>query len=278
MSNLKRAQAVRKNDLAPTEAPAIELRDVRKVFQTKNKATPTIALDGISFTVERGEFVSLLGESGCGKSTALSCAAGLLDVDSGTINVQGRAATSGRRDVGVMFQRAALLPWKTVFDNVALPFRVFKEWNAEARQRCIETIEMVGLGESSSLYPWQLSGGMQQRVSLARILAYGPEVKLMDEPFGALDEFTRERLNIELSRIHEVGGHTVLFVTHSITEAVLLSDRVIVMGRNPGRIVGEVQIGLPRPRRANMASSPEFALECARVRTLLGTDREQALE
>ncbi len=243
------------------------LRDVVKSFGLP--AGRLDVLDGMTASLRRGEFVSIVGPSGCGKSTFLNIAAGLVEADDGEISLAGRPAHAGRRDVGIMLQNPSLLPWRTVFENAMLPYVIFRKVDGCARQRVREALDLVGLTKFADVYPWQLSGGMQQRAALARLFAYRPAIQLMDEPFGALDELTRERLNIELARIHETYGATVLLVTHGIQEAVLLSDRTLVMTPRPGRLVGEVVVDLPRPRRAAMVDTPEFAERCKYVRTLL---------
>lgn len=245
----------------------ISMRAVRKSFRTQTSSIDV--LPGIDCSVREGEFVSIVGPSGCGKSTILKIAAGLLEPEGGSVLLAGQAAKAGRRDVGIMLQSPALLPWRTVLTNVLLPFVMYGEAK-KARQRAVEVVEMVGLADFMDAYPWQLSGGMQQRASLARLLAVDPHIQLMDEPFGALDELTRERLNLELCRIHELDHKTVLFVTHSVREAVFLSDRVLVMTARPGKIAGEVDIGLPRPRRIGMVDDLLFAEASKRVRKLLG--------
>jgi NitT/TauT family transport system ATP-binding protein len=253
--------------------PAILASSVTKRFRPRSSTgRALVALDGVSLSVAQGEFVSVLGESGCGKSTLLKIAAGLTRPDAGRVELLGMPAREGRRDIGIMLQTPALLPWKNVLDNVALPFRVFGEANDRTTQLSQEMIDLVGLTDFERHYPWQLSGGMQQRVSLARLLVYRPPVKLMDEPFGALDEFTRERLNLELARIHEDGQHTILFVTHSIPEAVLLSDRIVVMHSRPGRVAGEVRVALPRPRRSSLIGTPAFGRLIQDVKGLLNPD------
>ena len=262
-------------DATSPETQHLILRDVVKSF-----ALPTGRMDvlrGMTAVLRRGEFVSIVGPSGCGKSTFLKIAAGLDEADSGETSLAGQPASPGRRDVGIMLQNPSLLPWRTVFQNALLPYVIFRDVGRCARERVREALELVGLTNFADAYPWQLSGGMQQRAALARLFAYRPAIQLMDEPFGALDELTRERLNIELARIHEAYGATVLLVTHGIQEAVLLSDRTLVMTPRPGRLVGEVVVDLPRPRRAALVDTPEFAERCKHVRSLLeqGSSAEQ---
>jgi NitT/TauT family transport system ATP-binding protein len=249
------------------------LRDVVKSFRIRSAPVPV--LDRMTARLRRGEFVSIVGPSGCGKSTLLKIAAGLIEADGGRVVLADQPACAGRRDVGIMLQNPSLLPWRTVAQNALLPYVIFRSVDAQARARVAEALALVGLEKFADAYPWQLSGGMQQRAALARLFAYRPAIQLMDEPFGALDELTRERLNLELSHIHETHGATVLLVTHGIQEAVLLSDRTLVMSPRPGRLVGEVVIDLPRPRRASMVDSPAFADHCKHIRTLLEQGSEE---
>jgi NitT/TauT family transport system ATP-binding protein len=260
-------------------SPAMEVSELGKIYQTRNGAVE--AVRRATFSVSRGEFVSLVGPSGCGKSTILHILAGLLDFDGGDVKVAGTPAKAGRRDVGIMLQRPVLFPWRTVMQNVLLPTQVFKLARRGAqrdavRERAAELIKLVGLQGFEEKYPWELSGGMQQRASLARLLVFEPEILLMDEPFAALDEFTRERLNSELARLHETLGRTVLYVTHNIQEAVFLSDRVVVMKPRPGEVLEVVDITLERPRRIEMVAEAETAALVARIRKRLGFEEEDA--
>ena len=219
----------------PAES-AVEVRGVDKVFETRTGQVQ--ALDGIDLTVAAGEFVSLIGPSGCGKSTLMRLIADLDDPTAGTLTVFGKSSRQARLDqeYGIAFQQAGLLPWRTVAANVALPLELHGVASADRRSRVAQLLEMVGLGDFADRYPDQLSGGMQQRVAIARALAEQPRLLLMDEPFGALDEMTREKMQTELVRISAETGAAVVFVTHSIPEAVFLSDRVVVMSPRPGRI------------------------------------------
>jgi len=260
-------------------SPAIEIKDLGKIYQTRHGAVE--AVRSATFSVDRGEFVSLVGPSGCGKSTILHIVAGLLEFEGGEVRMAGKPANAGRRDVGIMLQRPVLFPWRTVTQNVLLPTRVFKidrrgEQREAVRRRAAELIKLVGLEGFEEKYPWELSGGMQQRASLARLLVFEPEILLMDEPFAALDEFTRERLNSELARLHEQLGRTVLYVTHNIQEAVFLSDRVVVMKPRPGEVLEIVDIPLERPRRIEMVAETETAALVARIRRKLGFEQEEA--
>jgi NitT/TauT family transport system ATP-binding protein len=251
-----------------SRSPVVETRGLNKIFRVSG-ATVT-ALRDINVAVFPGEFVSFVGPSGCGKSTLLNIVAGLMPATSGEAFLHGDAVLEPSRKVGFMFQTPVLLPWRTVEKNVLLPAEVFgMDVNAH-RDRARAVIEAVGLGEFINAYPRQLSGGMQQRVALARVLAYEPEVLLMDEPFGALDEFTREAMNLELMRITRPRGITVLFVTHNISEAVFLSDRVVVMTPRPGQVSGIVAVDLPRPREIEMMHDAKFTDLTFEVRNLLG--------
>jgi NitT/TauT family transport system ATP-binding protein len=237
------------------QAAAVSLRDVSKSF----KAGVT-AVQGIDLEVQSREFVSLIGPSGCGKSTLLRIIGDLIEPSAGTVEVNGKAAHRARldHDYGIVFQEAVLYDWRTVAKNIALPLELLK-WSRERRSnRVKELLELVELEGFENHHPWQLSGGMQQRVSIARALSFEPALLLMDEPFGALDEMTRERLNMELLRIWEASGSTIVFVTHSIPEAVFLSTRVVVMSARPGRVAGVVEVDLPQPRSARTREEARF--------------------
>lgn len=229
-----------------------------------------VALQGVDLSVRRGEFIAFVGPSGCGKSTFLNMVAGLLPPTSGEVLVNGVPVCEPSRQVGFMFQTPVLLPWRTVEKNVLMPAEVFGMMGSEIREKALSVIDAVGLGGFLNAYPHQLSGGMQQRVALARVLTYEPEVLLMDEPFGALDEFTREAMNLELMRITQAAGITVLFVTHNIAEAVFMSDRVVVMTPRPGKVSGVVEVGLPRPREISLMQQQMFADLIFEVRGILG--------
>ncbi len=251
---------------------ALELHGVRKSFGRRKR--PMVALDGVSFSVAAGEFVTLIGPSGCGKSTLLRTVAGLLPVDAGEVLVAGSPPDQARRakQFGLVPQRPALLPWRTVRQNVRLLTEVNKGAEAHATLRPDETealLREVGLGEFLGAYPGELSGGMQQRVALVRAFALGAPILLMDEPFAALDEMTREDMRFLLLRLWEHAGPTVLFVTHHIPEAVILADRVIVMGARPGRILAQERVELSRPRSASQEDTPEFLAHVRRVRAAL---------
>jgi NitT/TauT family transport system ATP-binding protein len=234
----------------------VSLRDVTKSFGQGG----VTALQSIDLDIRAGEFVSLIGPSGCGKSTLLRIVADLVEPSAGVVEVNGKPARQARldRDYGFVFQDAVLYDWRTVRKNIALPLELMG-WDGGARERRVEElldlVELSGFGDHR---PWQLSGGMQQRVAIARALSFAPALLLMDEPFGALDEMTRERLNAELLRIWEQSGSTVVFVTHSIAEAVFLSTRVAVMSRRPGRIAAVVDVDLPQPRTADTREETRF--------------------
>ena len=234
----------------------VSLRSVTKTFG----AGGVTALQSIDLDVAPGEFVSLIGPSGCGKSTLLRVVGDLVEPSSGTVVVNGKAARRARRDgdYGIVFQDPVLYDWRTVSKNIALPLELLGWDKARRSQRVEELLDLVELQGFGGHHPWQLSGGMQQRVSIARALSFSPALLLMDEPFGALDEMTRERLNGELLRIWEASGSTVIFVTHSIAEAVFLSTRVVVMSRRPGRIAATVDVDLPQPRNADTREEPRF--------------------
>lgn len=251
-----------------SSAPVIEARSLAKTFHVGGKAV--VALEGVDLAIRPGEFISFVGPSGCGKSTLLNMIAGLLPQTSGQALVHGEPVVEPSKRVGFMFQAPVLLPWRTVESNVLMPAEVFGLKVADVRDKARAVLETVGLGDFTSAYPKQLSGGMQQRVALARVLTYEPEVLLMDEPFGALDEFTREAMNLELLRITRAAGITVLFVTHNISEAVFMSDRVVVMTPRPGKVSGIVDIPLPRPREIEMMHQPVFTDLNFQVRSILG--------
>ncbi|MCB0979780.1 MAG: ABC transporter ATP-binding protein [Acidimicrobiaceae bacterium] len=255
---------------ATAAADAVVLRGVSKHFNTGRKGT-VHALDDVDLTIRRGEFVSLIGPSGCGKSTLLRLIANLIEPTAGEVVVNGKPARQARRDqdYGMAFQQAGLFDWRTVARNVELPLEM-KGWDkARRRERSAEMLRMVKLDDFGRHMPWQLSGGMQQRVAIARALASHPPLLLMDEPFGALDEMTREHMQAELLSICASQGTTVVFVTHSIPEAVYLSDRVVVMSARPGRITEIVPIGLGAGRDDATRDRPEFFAGVTAVREAL---------
>jgi NitT/TauT family transport system ATP-binding protein len=250
-------------------APAVELVKVAKTFNP-GRPGKIEALFDISMVIERGEFVSLIGPSGCGKSTLLRLIANLTDPTAGQLAVNGKAARQARldQDYGMAFQQAGLFEWRTVSKNIELPLEL-RGWDRARRQaRAAEMLTLVKLEDFADHHPWELSGGMQQRVAIARALAFDPPLLLMDEPFGALDEMTREHMQAELNRICEATGTTAVFVTHSIAEAVFLSDRVVVMSPRPGRVVTVVEVGLG-DRVEDTRETPEFFKKITEVREAL---------
>jgi NitT/TauT family transport system ATP-binding protein len=251
-------------------AHLIEGTEIDKVYATATG--PLVALTDVSFGIEEGEFISLVGPSGCGKSTLLSILGGLEQKTDGTLVLAGQHHNSPRRDIGMMFQTSVLFPWRTIRQNVRLPGEILGLDRKQQEARTDELLDMVGLNGFGDRFPSELSGGMRQRVALARLLAHDPRVLLMDEPFGALDEFTRETMNVELLRIWEKTGKTVVFVTHNIGEAVFLSDRIFVMTPRPGRLEGVVEVDLPRPRKTEMMRSPRYSELVFDIRRMLGVD------
>jgi len=244
---------------APTDQPVVSLDGVGKTFSRGDQET-TVALEGIDLRIGRGEFVSLIGPSGCGKSTLLRVIGDLIHPTVGTVLVNGKPAAKARldRDYGMVFQAPVLFEWRTIAGNVELPLEILGKPAAERKARAKEMLDLVDLGGFAGHSPSQLSGGMQQRVAIARALAFEPALLLMDEPFGALDEMTRERMNAEVLRIWERTGTTIVFVTHSIPEAVFLSSRVVVMSARPGRITKVIDIDLPRPRSEDTRESARY--------------------
>lgn len=248
----------------------VSMAGVTKIFG-KGEAHQVVALEDIDLTIEAGEFISLIGPSGCGKSTLLRLIGDLTPPSMGSITVNGKDAHQARidRDYGMVFQAPVLYDWRSVAANVQLPLELMGYGRQEREKRAREMLELVELGEFGRHYPWQLSGGMQQRVSIARALAFKPAILLMDEPFGALDEMTRERMNMELHNIWRRTKITVVFVTHSILEAVYLSTRVIVMSARPGRIAEGMRIDLPTPRNVETREDTRFFEYATGVREAL---------
>ena len=242
----------------------IAVRGLDKRYETA--AGPVVALQGIDFSIGEGEFVAVVGPSGCGKSTLLKILAGLLPVSSGEARLRGTPITGARRDIGVVFQSPVLFPWRTVLGNVLLPADVQRLDRPRLTRTAEELLALVGLDGFERRYPWELSGGMQQRVSIVRALIHDPAILLMDEPFGALDAMTREQMNLELQRIWMEKRKTVLFITHSIAEAVFLADRVLVMTSRPGRILDIVDVTIPRPRPLDAMTTQEFGEHVRRIR------------
>src|SRR5438309_8458204 len=252
---------------------ALSARGVRMEYRDRQSDARLVAIEAMDLDVRDGEFVSLLGPSGCGKSTFLKIVNGLLKATAGEIRL--RRDGSGREDA-MVFQDAALFPWYSVLDNVAYGLVCAGVSNKEARRRAAPLIELVGLSGFETKYPYQLSGGMQQRANLARALAVDTPVLLMDEPFASLDAQTREVMQAELLRIWNAAKKTVLFVTHQIDEAVYLSDRVVVMAARPGKVIADIEIDLPRPRPLSVKRTPEFAVYEERIWRLIAGEYEQA--
>ena len=255
----------------PSAAPDDVLIAIDQLSKTYVSASGAAvhALSRISLDIKPGEFVCVVGPSGCGKSTLLRLLAGLDGYSDGRLLLDGEAVAGPSRKVGVVFQAANLLPWMTVRDNVRMPLRVGGK-HAPAADRIERLLAVTGLGEFGDKYPYELSGGMQQRAGICRALARDPEILLMDEPFGALDALTRERLNLELQRIWQENRKTILLITHSISEAIFLADRVIVMSARPGRILADLHVPIPRPRTFDdIVLHPDYARLAKEVRGLL---------
>lgn len=249
---------------AHSARPVIEIKGVSKTYKTQDGEVPS--LQPLDFDINEGEFLVVVGPSGCGKSTLLKMLAGLLPPSEGEIRVDGRVVKSPHRDVGIVFQSALLLPWRRILENVMMPVEVKGLPVEEYRKRALALLKMTGLDGFERKYPWQLSGGMQQRAAICRALVHDPKIVLMDEPFGALDAMTRERMNVELQRIQRETGKTVMLITHSIPEAVFLADRVLVMSARPGKIDAIYDVTLPRPRTLDMMADPRFVEMTQKIR------------
>jgi NitT/TauT family transport system ATP-binding protein len=245
--------------------PVLTALNLYKHYQPRQGGV-LAAIADISFTVSAGEFVCLVGPSGCGKTTLLRVLAGLLMPDSGQVYLHDQPLQGPRREIGVVFQKANLMPWRTVLDNVRLPLQIRHMAAVEATQRAYASLEMVGLHDFARSYPHELSGGMQQRVAIARALVYEPEILLLDEPFGPLDALTRERLNQELLQVWEASRKTVIMVTHDIREAAFLADRVIVLSRRPGQVADIISIPFGRPREESLFYDSGFNAVAYQVR------------
>jgi NitT/TauT family transport system ATP-binding protein len=262
---------------ATAAAPAlIRVEGVDKRYAVR-QGEPVQALSGIDFELRDGEFLSVVGPSGCGKSTLMRIMAGLDGPSRGRVLLGDVPVTRPRRDIGVVFQQATLLPWRTVLDNVLLPAQMQRLDRASSTARARDLLDLVGLSGFSDKYPFELSGGMQQRVAICRALVCDPRILLMDEPFGALDAMTREQMNVELMRIQAEQKKTIVFITHSIPEAVFLGDRVMVMTARPGRVAQMAEVDLPKPRTLATMGSPGFAAQCNDIR-LAFSDRAGATE
>jgi NitT/TauT family transport system ATP-binding protein len=259
-------------DVTPAEMGAsgsgevvIEARNLTKAF-----TETVIAVQNANFSIPRGSFVSLVGPSGCGKSTILRLVSGLIDKTAGSVAVHGNEVNGPTGEIGMMFQKAVLLEWRTAIENVLLPTEIRGTITSQDKHKAMDYLHLVGLKDFEFSFPRQLSGGMQQRVALARLLQTGADILLLDEPFGALDEFTRERLNVELLRIVDGPEKTTLFVTHNITEAIFLADYVMVMTPRPGQLAKVIRVPFPRPREIEIEVTPEFQQLVAEVREVLG--------
>jgi NitT/TauT family transport system ATP-binding protein len=250
-------------------ASVIEARDLGVTFGAEDHRI--VALVGVNLSIRKGEFVSLIGPSGCGKTTLLRLIADLTQATTGTLTVNGMAPAEARRQraYGYVFQAPALYPWRSVERNVMLPLEVMGLPREERRRRAARVLELVGLTEFRRRFPWQLSGGMQQRASIARALSFEPELLLMDEPFGALDEITRDGLTLHLHQLWDRTGMTAVFVTHSVLEAVFLSTRIVVMSSRPGRVVAVIDCDLPRARDLDVRETPRFLAVAHAVRAAL---------
>jgi len=253
---------------APDGAPLIRVAGLEKRF-TSRHGEDVVALTGIDLEVRRGEFLSVVGPSGCGKSTLMRIVAGLLGPTKGNVSLDGKPVTGPSNDVGIVFQAATLLAWRTVIDNAMLPAQLQRLDPATSRARVERLLKLVGLEGFERKYPFELSGGMQQRVAICRALSHDPSILLMDEPFGALDAMTREQMNLELMHIWSDEQKTVVFITHSIPEAVFLADRVVVMTPRPGRIARIIEVELPRPRTLATLAEASFGELCGKIRALL---------
>ncbi|HEV8438158.1 MAG TPA: ABC transporter ATP-binding protein [Methylomirabilota bacterium] len=248
-------------------APLISVSDLAKTYVTRGRALVP-ALAGISLEIHAGEFVTIVGQSGCGKTTLLKILAGLIPRSAGIVMLRGQPVDGPSRDIGIVFQDPVLLPWRTVLNNVLLPAQVLGLEARAARKRAVALLGLVGLEGFEDKYPHELSGGMRQRVAIARALVHDPSLLLMDEPFGALDAMTREFMNLELLRIWRESGKTIVFITHSIPEAVFLADRVLVMSARPGRVQQIVTVDLRRPRELDIMASDDFGVYAREIRHL----------
>ena len=258
----------------PRADSLVSVRDVSMIYRTRDPsgaALETIALQDANLEIKAGEFISLIGPSGCGKTTLLRLLADLIQPTSGTLSIGGKTAQQAReaRAYGYVFQAPALFEWRTVQQNVMLPLEIMGFSKAERVAKAAQMLKLVGLEKFERNYPWQLSGGMQQRASIARALAFDPQLIFMDEPFGALDEITRENLNLELLRLWRETGKTIIFVTHSIPEAVFLSTRIVVMTPRPGKIEKIIDVDLPQPRDFETRESARFFEIATEVRESL---------
>lgn len=249
--------------------PLIEIQGLNKIYPTR-EGSPIQALSDVNLNISRGEFITVVGPSGCGKTTLLKILAGIMAPSSGSVRVNGNPLSGPSRQLGVVFQEPLLLPWRTVLENVMVPVEVQKLDAKAYRQEARKLLELVGLQGFEEKYPRELSGGMQQRVGIARALVHDPDFLLMDEPFGALDAMTREQLNLDLLSIWSTKRKTILLITHSIAEAVFLGDRIVAMSPRPGRIADVIDVDLPRPRDIDIINSDVFGDYVKRIRRHFG--------
>tara|TARA_B100000959_G_scaffold20413_1_gene19690 strand:- start:1953 stop:2807 length:855 start_codon:yes stop_codon:yes gene_type:complete len=262
----------------PATGPLITVEDLQVVYYLERDDRELVAVDGVSFSVAKGEFLTILGPSGCGKTTVLNVIAGLVHPSAGRVTVDGMPVRGPGPDRAVVFQDYALLPWRTVYDNVRFGIEMVKSGRKDGKRAIEETIELVGLEDFRNSYPYELSGGMQQRVGLARALVADPQILLMDEPLGAVDALTREVMRGELERIIAETGKTVVFITHSIDEAILLGDRVVIFASNPGSVREIIPVDLSRPRHGeHTQGDPGFGELRHHIWTLLRDDAAASL-
>ncbi len=255
----------------PELRPAvIRVSGVEKTYSTRRGSIT--ALSDLNFEVRDQEFVTVVGPSGCGKSTILKIISGLMPATAGRVEVFGQLVDSPRSDAGMVFQSPRLLKWRTILDNVLLPVEILRLPRAQYVPRAMELLELAGIADTAKMRPSELSGGMQQRAAICRALVYDPRLLLMDEPFGALDAMSRDIMNVELMKIWSERQKTTVLITHSISEAVFLADRVLVMGPRPGTIIAEVKVDLPRPRHPRVRMSTEFIELSSRIHRLLGVE------
>ena len=268
---LRQAMVALDEPVEPDERPAvIRVSGVEKTYHTRRGSVT--ALSNLNFDVRDQEFVTVVGPSGCGKSTILKIISGLMPASAGRVEVFGEVVDSPRSDAGMVFQSPRLLKWRTILDNIMLPVEILRLPRAKYIPRAMELLELAGIKETAHMRPSELSGGMQQRAAICRALVYDPRLLLMDEPFGALDAMSRDIMNVELMKIWSERQKTTVLITHSISEAVFLADRVLVMGPRPGTIIAEVKVDLPRPRHPRVRGSAGFIELSSRINRLLGVD------
>jgi NitT/TauT family transport system ATP-binding protein len=246
----------------------MEGKNISKTFHPPGRE-PVIALKNLDFYIKSGEFISLVGPSGCGKSTLLNISGSIISPSTGCLNYKGAEVKEPRREIGMMFQQSVLFAWRTIYENLMLPIEIRHEKKSAYHERALCLLEVLGLKDFMKSYPWELSGGMQQRAALGRLLLQNPDMLLLDEPFGSLDEFTREALNLELLRLWQGSGKAVLFVTHSIPEAVFMADRVFIFTCRPGRMAKIIETNLPRPRQIEIMREKYFQDLVFEVRRIL---------